>query len=73
MNPNDPGKYDDLCTMVRENAGAVGAVVIVVGGNLGAGFSVQMLPEHIGLLPATLRQVADQIESQTRTIPANPS
>lgn len=36
-----PGKYDELCTVVREGAQAEGAVVIVIGGNRGSGFSVQ--------------------------------
>lgn len=38
-----PGKYDDLCTYVRVESGAVMALVIVVGGNRGDGFSVQVL------------------------------
>jgi len=40
--PDGPGKYDDLCTLVRERAGADGAIVIVFGGTLGSGVSVQM-------------------------------
>lgn len=34
-----PGKYDDLCTYVREKAKAEGAIVIVYGGERGQGFS----------------------------------
>lgn len=34
-----PGKYDQLCTMVREEAGAEGgAIVIIFDGNQGSGF-----------------------------------
>jgi hypothetical protein len=41
-----PGKYDDLCTYVREQVGITnetggGVAVIVIGGNKGSGFSVQ--------------------------------
>jgi hypothetical protein len=39
-----PGKYDDLCTYVREQSGVTdkgGTIVIVIGGNKGSGFSVQ--------------------------------
>lgn len=34
------GKYDDICTMVREETKAQTAVVVIGGGNLGDGFSV---------------------------------
>lgn len=36
-----PGRYDELCTYVREQSQALAAVVIVVDGNKGSGFSVQ--------------------------------
>ena len=39
-----PGKYDDLCTYVREQSAGVeegGALVIIIGGNKGPGFSLQ--------------------------------
>lgn len=41
--PAGPGKYDDLATYVRENSNAKGVVVIVLGGDRGSGFSVQMM------------------------------
>ena len=56
MRLNGPGKYDDLATMVREQAEAAGVAVIIVGGKLGPGFSVQGTPEFIAGLPA-LRDV----------------
>jgi hypothetical protein len=59
-----PGKYDDLCTHVREEAQAVGSVVVVIQGKYGSGFSVQ-IPEtrdHQRALVNSLRLVADQIE-----------
>lgn len=39
--PLGPGKYDDVCTYVREETEASAAIVIVVGGKHGPGFSVQ--------------------------------
>ena len=39
--PIGPGKYDDLCTYVREKAHAQMAIVIIVGGDKGEGFSCQ--------------------------------
>lgn len=43
-----PGKYDALCTYVREKAEAAGVILIVLGGNKGHGHSVQlMLPAEV--------------------------
>ena len=61
--PNGPGKYDDLCTEVRTAAGAEAAIVIVIGGNRGSGFSVQVHGEDMtARLPELLRNMADEIE-----------
>ena len=57
-----PGKYGDLATYVREEAGAKAVVVIIVGGNKGAGFSVQATADTVLALPQMLRTVADGIE-----------
>jgi len=57
-----PGKYDVLCTHVREAAKAEGVAVIVVHGDLGSGFSVQGPPEMGLVLPKMLRTMADEIE-----------
>ena len=59
-----PGKYDDLCTLVREQAEAKGAIVIVLGGNKGFGFAVQLEPGIAVKLPELLRDMADQIEGE---------
>lgn len=56
------GKYDDLCTYVRETAKAKGAAVIVIEGEKGMGFSVQMPLNHLERLPAVLRKMADDAE-----------
>lgn len=61
--PIGPGKYDDLCTKVREEAKATAALVIILGGNKGRGFSVQTEDFLVvAKLPAILRNVANQIE-----------
>lgn len=58
-----PGKYDDYCTEVRDKTDAVGVVMIVLNGNLGSGFSVQIPVEMVVKLPDLLRKVANDIES----------
>jgi hypothetical protein len=64
--PVGPGKYDDLATLVRERAQADAVIVIVVGGNKGAGFSCQGPADMTVRLPAALRFVADEIEKGLR-------
>ncbi len=60
--PVGPGKYDDLCTHVREQAHAQGCVVIIFGGDKGDGFSCQAPLEITLDIPMVLRRVAKQIE-----------
>jgi hypothetical protein len=57
-----PGKYDELCTYVREESKADCAVVMIVNGEKGSGFSVQSLFPASTTLPAMLRKIADDIE-----------
>ncbi len=57
-----PGKYDDLCTLVRQTTGAEGVVVIVINGKRGNGFSAQATPAVLLKLPAIIRDVVNQIE-----------
>ena len=57
------GKYDPLCTHVREQAKAECVLLIVMGGDKGNGFSMQTA--NLLLLagvPDLLRDVARQIE-----------
>lgn len=63
-----PGKYDDLCTIVREKTRAQGAIVMVFHGDSGSDFSVQAPADVVARLPAILRHVAGQIESGEETI-----
>lgn len=73
--PIGPGKYDDVCSMVRKQVGlgeadtvppGGGVILIVLGGNLGNGFSVQADFATTVTLPALLRRTADQIEGSLR-------
>jgi hypothetical protein len=60
-----PGKYDDICTMVRERVGigdkGGGVIVIVFGGNRGNGFSCQADLATTLALPEVLEETARQI------------
>lgn len=56
-----PGKYDDLCTEVREKAQAKGTLVIILNGNKGSGFSCQAELDVTLRLPAMLEHIAKQI------------
>lgn len=62
---NNPGKYDDLCTMVREATQAEGVLLIIINGNKGGGFSVQASPEIIPIIPDMLEFTAGEIRKQT--------
>lgn len=58
-----PGKYDALCTLVRQRAHARAALVIVLEGSSGTGFSMQAPPDVTFSLPEILRTVADEIDA----------
>lgn len=64
--PMGPGKYDDICTMARRQAGISdtglgAAIVIIIGGNLGSGFSCQADPATTLALPDMLENVAREM------------
>ncbi len=61
--PMGPGRYDDLCTYVREQAKARAAIVIVLDGEKGNGFSCQADLPTTSSLPGILRNVASEIET----------
>ena len=61
--PIGPGKYDALCSQVREQAKARGAIVIIFDGDKGSGFSVQAdglvtlgLPDLLETIAADIRK-----------------
>ena len=51
--PQGPGKYNELCTYVRLQAKAQAAIIVVINGDKGSGFSVQQ-PEGSALELAQL-------------------
>jgi hypothetical protein len=59
--PKGKGKYDALCTEVRVKSGAEAAIVFVVNGDKGSGFSVQGQLETTSELPDMLDLVAKEI------------
>jgi hypothetical protein len=61
-----PGKYDALCTYVREQSQALGVIVVVFGGNQGSGFSVQAPPELSLDLPTILENLAENIRAEIK-------
>lgn len=67
-----PGKYDDICTDAREKAKAATALLIILGGIHGDGFSAQFEISSvadlakIATVPAQLRDVANQIEQDVQ-------
>lgn len=65
--PVGPGKYDSLCTKVREESGANAAIVIVLGGIHGDGFSVQALGRDMASkLPDLLDNLSKQIRESLK-------
>lgn len=56
-----PGKYDDVCTQVREQTNAEGVIVVIANGDKGSGFSCQASPEMTANLPHLLESMAKQI------------
>jgi hypothetical protein len=62
-----PGKYDDICTEAREAALAGCALLIILDGEHGHGFSAQFTDQaYVHRLPAILRDVAKQIERDAK-------
>jgi NAD(P)H-dependent flavin oxidoreductase YrpB (nitropropane dioxygenase family) len=64
-----PGKYDDLCTLVREQLGIEfngGVALIVIGGPDGGGFSCQADLQTTARLPDLLERMAAQIRADLR-------
>lgn len=60
------GRYDAECTVARESAAAMCAIVIIFGGDRGDGFSCQADLETLAKLPSLLRHMADSMEKDMR-------
>ncbi len=56
------GKYDLICSELRRRTKAKGAMVIILDGNKGSGFSCQLPADSITKIPDALRQMATEIE-----------
>lgn len=61
-----PGKYDDICTVARESAKASAAIVIILDGVSGSGFSCQchaaMPPKRIAEMLETVAKIMRESE-----------
>jgi len=65
---NGPGRYDDLCTEIREKAEAEGVILLIFNGKHGQGFCCQLPMPHTLMVPHLLREVADQIEEEMKGV-----
>ena len=64
-----PGKYDAICTKALLAAQAQCALLIILDGEHGHGFSVNFTNQsYVERLPAILRSIADQIEHDAKAI-----
>lgn len=74
---NGPGKYDALCTYVREQTNAGTVVLIILEGDDGHGFSVQtnivhsrtFLPDLLETVAADIRANWKEIKPDESTLP----
>lgn len=57
-----PSKYDKECAAIRIATEARSALLIVLGGKRGNGFSAQTHPADAMVIPELLRIMADEIE-----------
>jgi len=62
-----PGKYDDICTVIREMTGASCAMIVIIDGTKGSGFSIQshstiLNSDNIATL---LENIANQIREES--------
>jgi len=60
------GRYDEICEAVREETGAFGAILLIMDGDRGNGFSVQVPPEVLGRVPELLQHLADAIQEEVK-------
>jgi hypothetical protein len=67
-----PGKYDPFCTFVREKTKAKAAIVIVVAGELGSGFSCQTDVDIAIDLPGLLEHIAQDLRKAQGAAKAEP-
>ena len=58
-----PGKYDDACTAVRAMTNAEAALVIILNGDKGCGFSMQA---HNLMSTAVVADILESVAKQIR-------
>ena len=63
-----PGKYDTLCEKARNEAGAIGAILIIYKGTFGSGFSVQLPGNVLREFPKILRNISNEIEKDNNKL-----
>lgn len=59
-------QYDDNCTRLREETKAEGVIMIIINGDKGTGFGVQLNPLIAPLVPQILRNIADQMDGDLK-------
>ena len=62
--PRGGGKYDVEASALRAVTDADGVIIVVLGGNRGSGFSLQILPEHLGAVVTVLEQVVRELRKE---------
>lgn len=55
------GKYDAICTQIREDHNADAVVVVIINGHRGTGFSVQASPIAMLKLPDAFHNMAEEM------------
>ena len=64
--PIGPGKYDAICTYARVQSNASGAVLMILNGKYGSGFSIQ---STTAIKPATLADMLENLAKELRNMP----
>ena len=62
------GHYEDACTVARESPRARGAILIIIGGEDGSGFSCQCDSETLMRLPEILETMARQLRTDRKKV-----
>jgi hypothetical protein len=60
--PIGPGKYDDICSKIRQEVNAKGVVLLILGGDKGDGFSCQAEKHLLECLRLCLEQSAEAMK-----------
>lgn len=63
--------YYDECLEIQQRLEADGVLLIVANGKKGNGFAAAMTPDLVLKIPAVLRKMADDIESDMRKVGGN--